>query len=223
MHDDLITVEGMELSLFPEDKEKPMIWSQLWNSAFVLCNRLKELRDSGSHFSSILELGCGRGLCGLFASKTFQNAIVTMTDVNESCLKNVEKSILLNGLSRQCSTQKLNWYDPNTYPQSSDDGDATKYDLIIGSDILYLEKAVTVLPRLLNSIMKVGSLAIIVDPNRCFCEEDYLENFSGHSLSIQISTISNEEHLYHHVAEANVKCKVFKVLTITKLSNKKCL
>ncbi|KAI8612436.1 S-adenosyl-L-methionine-dependent methyltransferase, partial [Chytriomyces sp. MP71] len=107
----------------------------------------------------ILELGCGRALSGLYAAKLFPEAQVALTDVSEECLESARANAVVNACDNVEATF-LNWH--------SLDPELPNWDLVIAADVLYLERAVKVLPKALQATLAYDGLALIVDPDRCY-------------------------------------------------------
>ena len=187
------------------------IWSQLWNSSMVLCKRVIGLATVPDNAwpRNILELGSGRGLCGLAAAKRFPQASVTLSDVNDTCITNLHHSLTLNGLDKNVKVIKLNWYDESTYPGET-------FDLILGSDILYMERAVKALQdHLLDRLLSPDGRIILVDPSRCYSNDFCLD---PSSFSMTREYVHNDKDFDTH--EADVKCHRFVVLDISRQKNK---
>jgi predicted nicotinamide N-methyase len=108
----------------------------------------------------VLELGCGLGLPSLVA--TYLGADVLATDfhpdVEEYFLRNCRHSSL------KCHYQRLNWRESNA--------DHAKYDVVMGSDILYESKHPKEVAQGLIRYVTSGGIILLADPGR-----NHLEKF----------------------------------------------
>ncbi len=124
----------------------------LWESAIVLADVLGE-RGSLSG-QSVLELGAGTGLAGLAAAGL--GARVVQTDYSAEALALCRRNAAANGATGL--THRLDdWTDWR---------DTTRYDLVIGADILYEPALHDDIARVLDTTLKPGELAILTDPGR---------------------------------------------------------
>lgn len=125
----------------------------LWPASFVLASimekkDLKELR--------ILEVGCGLALASIVSK--IRGANITATDNNPSVENFLEENIRIN----ECSNIPFLQADWKDIKEKCDD----KYDLIIGSDILYERQFPNDLCNFIIKNAKENCEVIIVDPRR---------------------------------------------------------
>jgi predicted nicotinamide N-methyase len=105
--------------------EKFPFWVKTWESSIVLADHL--LRLGLPKDASILEIGAGMGVLGLFLGACGHN--VTITDYEEDALCLLRMNIRHNGLDN-VSVEKLDWNNP---------GLTRTYDIICGSELIYKE------------------------------------------------------------------------------------
>lgn len=126
----------------------------LWPSSLVLAEvmatkKVKSLK--------ILEIGCGLALSSIILS--LRGADITATDNHPSVPSFLEENIRIN----QCkpiSFIQADWENIHEDPLNE------KYDLIIGSDVLYLPEHISKLSKFINQYSNPKCEVIIVDPNR---------------------------------------------------------
>ncbi len=130
-------------------------WAQLWTSARMLAKVI--VREHWSAYPQpvhVLEIGCGLGLAGLAALA--RGMEVTFSDLDETALKFAAANARLNGFTR-VRTRPLDFRHP---PRD------VKYPVVIGSDLMYEERLVDPLVRLLDAVLEPGGVCLITDPDR---------------------------------------------------------
>ena len=103
----------------------------------------------------ILEVGCGIGLASLVLSHRL--ADITATDYHPEAETFLEQNVKLNEFS-SIPFIRTGWADPET--------DLGKFDLIIGSDLLYEDDHADKLAAFVNQHANHHCKVIIVDPGR---------------------------------------------------------
>jgi predicted nicotinamide N-methyase len=119
----------------------------LWPAAEKAANYFIQHWAEGLAASRILELGAGCGLTGLVLSQFEGVTEIVFTDYDYGTLKLIEESIELN---RTASSTKfivdfLQWGDFEFDPRkrvSEENWETQKFDLIIGTDLLYSKDVV---------------------------------------------------------------------------------
>ena len=132
--------------------------------------------DSPNAVSRILELGAGCALVALCAYELFTNSsLVVITDHDPGTLKRAESNfqrIATKETSRSSKTavifEELKWCDSESYARNfllqlrsksrattdiSDNMDAEKFDLILGSDLIYCQENVRPLLRTVSCLL----------------------------------------------------------------------
>jgi predicted nicotinamide N-methyase len=142
---------------FDRDEYMPY-WADLWPSAQVLGRALLQrkwancLKTDGT-VPKVLEIGCGVGLPGIVAlSLGFD---VVFSDYDVAALGFVERNAIANGFE-QFETLGLDWRVPPNF----------QVDWLLASDVIYEERNIDPLIRLMRVALKPGGRCLLVDPNR---------------------------------------------------------
>jgi methyltransferase-like protein 23 len=123
----------------------------LWPAAIALAHEVALRRLAGKR---ILELGAGTGLPGIVAASV--GAQVVQTDRQRLALHLAEQNAERNGVAT-IEHRLADW-------TAWEDGD--RYDLIIGSDILYAEELHPPLRQIFEANLAPGGTVLIADPFR---------------------------------------------------------
>ncbi|KAI3642613.1 hypothetical protein MP228_012168 [Amoeboaphelidium protococcarum] len=172
--------------------------SLTWNSSLLF---IKLILLSAIHvpqtIRSVLELGCGTGLSGIFLSMYAMKAAlnltsVLLTDYHEGVLKTAQSNVSINAaISSLVDVHKLDW---RNFEEFSRDG----FDLIIGTDLVYDMEAALALPKVLKHITVPGTQIILLLPQRRNFEreisafQDGMKNLTsmvGHQTIIRDNSI----------------------------------
>lgn len=129
----------------------------LWEAAEGLAEYIAENPKLVSS-KTVLELGCGLGLPSLVASHLGGDVLATdfHPDVEEYFKRNCRHS------SVECNYQRLNWREENIQK---------KYDVVIGSDVLYESKHPKEVALGLLRFVKEGGTIILSDPGRSYLQQ----------------------------------------------------
>ena len=130
----------------PKKIELPF-WAKIWPTSIVLSLFIQRLNPNGKE---LLELGCGVGVCGLFAAK--HGFRVTLSDINEDALLFSQINILKNKLEDKAKVEKIDF---------TKDDLGKRYDIILGSEILYSDKDYENIYHFLNKHIKEDGEVII--------------------------------------------------------------
>lgn len=125
----------------------------LWPAAIALAHEIAE-RAATFVGRRILELGAGTGLPGIVAASL--GGLVVQTDRQELALAVCERNGVRNGVGA-ITYRLVDW---------ADWADETRYDWIIGADILYAEGAHDHLRRILATALAPGGQILLADPFR---------------------------------------------------------
>lgn len=133
----------------------PASWGMfgvVWESSKVLAQLMLDIELRQRRF---LEVGCGIGLPSLVLSR--REANITATDQHPSAADFLEKNTALNS-SNQIPFVRTSWTD--------DESNLGRFDVIIGSDLLYEPDHVEQLSSFIERHSTPDSTVIIVDPGR---------------------------------------------------------
>jgi ETFB lysine methyltransferase len=128
------------------------LFGQVWPSSIVLANLMQSYQIAGKR---ILEVGCGIGLASLVLNSRMAN--ITSTDYHPSVEAFLDINTKLND-DRDIPFIRTGWID--------EDDKLGKFDLIIGSDILYEQDHINLLSNFINNHANKNCEVIIIDPNR---------------------------------------------------------
>ncbi|MGM0518947.1 MAG: class I SAM-dependent methyltransferase [Campylobacterota bacterium] len=144
--DDIAKKLGISSATWP-------LFGVIWPSSEVLANLMYDydIKDK-----KILEVGCGIGLSSLLLNH--KKANITATDYHPEVQAYLLENTKLNNDS-EIPFVRTSWEDDYNKQLG-------KFDLIIGSDLLYESNHITLLSKFINSHAKDKCEVIIVDPGR---------------------------------------------------------
>ena len=128
------------------------IFGVIWPSSLVLA-RFIDSYDINT--KRVLEVGCGIGLTSLLLNKKCVD--VTATDYHPESQTFLNRNTVLNG-DKAIPFELTNWAN-----QSDSLG---RFDLIIGSDLLYEDNHIELLANFIDAHAKAQCEVILVDPGR---------------------------------------------------------
>ncbi|QSP95182.1 methyltransferase domain-containing protein [Marinobacter salinisoli] len=128
------------------------IFGVIWPSSLILAHFISEY-DTAS--KRVLEVGCGMALSSLLLNK--KNTDITATDYHPEVKSFLERNALLNG-DKSISYERTDWSDNKD--------NLGRFDLIIGSDLLYEDDHIELLANFIERHSKPICEIIIVDPGR---------------------------------------------------------
>ena len=121
----------------------------IWPASLVLCDFLKRNSEL-VRGKRVLELGSGTGIAGLYAAKLGAEH-VTLTDFIDWNIENIKINIKENGLDKVAEPRWFRW-GTNL---------CEKWDVIIGSDIIYPAIDLLALVKAIQSHLKHGGRCIL--------------------------------------------------------------
>lgn len=130
------------------------LFGQLWPAGRILAGAMVAFDIVGKR---ILEIGCGLGLSSLVLQR--RCADITASDHHPLAKAFLQDNAALNGLP------EVVYCD---LPWLAEDAALGRFDLIIGSDVLYEHPHVALLAALLQRHAQAGAEIIIADPGRGF-------------------------------------------------------
>lgn len=128
------------------------IFGLVWPSSLVLAHHLFDY-DVGT--KRVLEIGCGTAISSLLLNK--QQADITATDYHPEVERFLIRNTTLNG-DKLIPFERTSWADQND--------NLGRFDLIIGSDLLYEDAHIALLAHFIESHANESCEVIIVDPGR---------------------------------------------------------
>jgi 2-polyprenyl-3-methyl-5-hydroxy-6-metoxy-1,4-benzoquinol methylase len=127
------------------------LFGKVWPSSLILAEHLLSLKLNPG---KILEIGCGLGFPSLMLSE--QGEDITASDGNPYTLKFLEINSTQNSL-KMPKFLLIDWTRDQT---------KVKYDLIVGSDIIYERTHPLELALFLSETLSLEGQIILCDPNR---------------------------------------------------------
>lgn len=100
-------------------------WAKLWQTSILLGYFVQRLPAEGK---SLLDIGAGIGVCGLFAAAHGFRTVIT--DIHPDALLFTQISILKNGLDDRAGVRRVDF---------TTDRLEERFDYVIGSEVLYKE------------------------------------------------------------------------------------
>ncbi|WP_321323108.1 class I SAM-dependent methyltransferase [Thiomicrorhabdus sp.] len=128
------------------------LFGVIWESSEILAQKMEHFEIQGKR---ILELGCGIGLSSLLLNA--RNADITATDYHPEAGKFLAKNTTLNN-GDDIPFLRTDWKDENL--------GLGKFDLIIGSDLLYERNHIDLLSGFIERHSEQECEVILVDPGR---------------------------------------------------------
>lgn len=136
---------GISSALWP-------LFGVIWESGKVLADLMSTI-DTGT--KRILEVGCGIGLASLFLNH--RDADISATDYHPNAQEFLNINAELNN-DKYIPFQQVNW--------DKSISNMGKFDLIIGSDLLYESVHADLLSKFIDNHAKSQCEIIIIDPGR---------------------------------------------------------
>ena len=144
-HDESAVALGISSATWP-------LFGNVWPTSIVMALRVSELELDGKR---VLEIGCGIGLCSIVLHR--KGVDITASDYHPQTQDFLNRNIVGNGLS-PIKYQAGNWETEN--PQLG------KFDVVIGSDILYQPAHAQQVSRFIDLHSNDGAQVMIGDPGR---------------------------------------------------------
>lgn len=129
------------------------IFGVVWPSGEVLAQFMSDFKIEGKR---ILEVGCGIGLTSLLLNQ--RSADITATDYHPEVAGFLRANTLLNE-GETIPFIRVAWDD-------KEDLRLGKFDLIVGSDLIYETEHINLLSEFINQHAKPDCEVILVDPGR---------------------------------------------------------
>ena len=223
-----------DMFIFPHNMDGFHIWE-----AGIVLSRFIIFNKSLFEGKKVLELGTGVGIGGIAVLKYTKAKEVTLSDYRDDILRNVEKNIIKNAVkhkhvknnyyeikSDNCtlcgqnrgSILNLNWLNFDKFD--------LKYDIIVGSDLIYKGAPLKELANLIICALNLNGQAYILVPSKRGAIEDFIK-FIDESKKVKYekiellegkfyqSPLDNEEEGFKYYP--GLKELVFSVYIITKI------
>lgn len=133
-----------------------VLWPSAHGCASALLPLLRAHRSAHGEPASVVELGCGTGLCALVAARA--GAAVLATDVDEGALSAV-RAAAGQFPGARLSTAIFDVRSGTPIPPA---------DIVIAADLLYEEVLAGAMARRAAEALERGSIVIVGDPGRVF-------------------------------------------------------
>lgn len=144
--DDLITEAD-----YVKDERLPY-WADIWPSSMMLAERLLEEKGAGR---SLIELGCGSGLCACAA--VISGFDVLATDYYDDALLFTELNARANS-GRPVETRHVDW--------SAIPADVGTFDVVMAADVMYEPRYPAMVANAIDRLLASGGSALVADPGR---------------------------------------------------------
>lgn len=128
------------------------LWAKVWPSSMVLADFMASQPVDPE--KRILEIGAGIGISGIAASAFGHN--ITITEYNTDAMEFARANAFINGFP-DIPVVPMNW----TKPQSTG-----RYDMIIGSEVIFREEDFAPIQKLFQSVLKHDGEIILVSEIR---------------------------------------------------------
>ena len=176
-----------DMLIFPHNMDGFHIWEAgIVLSRFILAN--KEL--FASH--KVLELGTGVGIAGITALKYTKAKEITLSDYRQDILLNVEMNVIKNSIKHKhvknnfyeiknenctiCGANRSNILNLNWMNYAKFE---LKYDVIIGSDLIYKGAPLKELANLIALALSLNGQAYILVPSQRQAIDEFLKEIDG--------------------------------------------
>jgi predicted nicotinamide N-methyase len=125
------------------------LWAKIWEAALVLAGYMADRPvDPREH---ILEVGAGLGVAGLVAAAFGHR--VTITEYDPRALAYIEANRVLNAC-HAATVHRLDWLRPDL---------EGRFDMIIGSEIVYNNKHIDFLAQLFKTHLHPGGSVVLAE------------------------------------------------------------
>ena len=153
-----------ELIIFPDRMDGLHIWE-----AGIVLSRYLYFNNDEFKDKDLLDLGTGVGIVGITAMKYGKCKSVTLSDYKEDILNNAISNAKKNKVWKEGSSSGLllDWKDYEKLNK--------KYDVMVGSDVIYAGSPVKELAKLLDKGLNKGGKAYILIPDQRFYAVEFFK------------------------------------------------
>lgn len=174
-----------EMIIFPDR----MDGLHIWEAGIVLARYVYFHTDLFEN-KKVLELGTGVGIVGIAIAKYCKVQSVEITDYKEEILNNAINNMKKNKLWN-ASKAKGNLLDWKNYEKAKG-----KYDIIIGSDLIYAGAPVVELAHLINKLLNISGKTYILVPKQRFYAVEFFKALDAlGNFEVDKEELSEEKYL----------------------------
>ena len=205
-----LSVKLNQQTLFTADGGEGL---HLWEASVVLTRYCLQNKDIFKN-KSVIELGTGCGLLGISILKQIPLiSHYTCSDYQDSVLNNLNNNLAKNNLkdNKKYDILKLDWRD---YEKID-----LKYDIILGSELIYQGGFIKELAKLINKLLKDDGICYISMPEKRSMTNTFLGYIKECGLQYQSEfyDINNEELFIGILKDKKENKKLFEDLKDMKL------
>ena len=181
-----LSVKLNEQTLFTADGSEGL---HLWEASVILTRYCLQNKNLFTN-KKIIELGTGCGLLGISILKQLPSiSHYTFSDYQESVLNNLKTNITKNKIKENDKYDiiKLDWRDYSKID--------LKYDIILGSELIYKGGCIQELAKMINQLLKDDGCCYISMPEKRSMTDTFLGyiNECGLKYQSEFYDVNNEE------------------------------
>ena len=200
------SVDLKEQTIFLADGKEGL---HLWESSVVLTRFVLK----NSHLfenKNIIELVTGCVLLGISILKKINVKYYTFSDYNDDVLNNLKENIKINKINnKNYEILKLDWKDYNTFNN--------KYDIIIGSELIYQGGNIKELVLLINKILDENGICYICMPEQRSMTNQFLEYLNENNLNYKKEYFNDNDLFGDVIKDKEKNKKLFENLSNMKI------
>ena len=155
------------------------LWAKIWEASAIIVQYMADL--TVAPWRRVLELGSGIGVAGIAAASLGHN--ITLTEYNPDALNFLKANADLNNCT-QVPVQHLDWFRPEL------DG---RFDLIIGSEIVYQKEAVGALGNIFEKFLSPEGKVVLAERVRSTGAVFFETMAARYNIKAQKRTLKSSE------------------------------
>lgn len=173
-------------------KKQCPLWESVWGTSIIFSGYLYQaMMDYEDSVGNVLEIGGGLGLSSLAMLMSSKPDRIIMTDLVNDALKIFKMSLRENASNipdmNKISTTTLDWNKLDNFKYKD-----IKYDMIIGSDVLFGNWCVAPVVNTLEVMLKPSGIALIADPYR-LNDGDLKTKLLEHNYLVEINDFKDTD------------------------------
>lgn len=182
----------------------------LWEASVVLSRYSVKNKDIFEN-KNIIELGTGCGLLGISLLMKTKCNYLTFSDYQDSVIDNLKDNINLNSIknNNKYNILKLDWRDYKTIND--------KYDIVIGSELIYQGGFIEELVKLINKILKDDGVCLISMPEERSMTKQFLKYIEENGLKWKSEYYKDDDLFIPVLKDEKESKKLFENLKEMKL------